>query len=227
MRITDVFDDLLMKILLFLPANEAVKCYTSIPAFVRNLGQAFSFWKFLAKREIELIHRNQYFESVCSRMGCITEKCGLVILRKFHMHKKCFRLGCMKLFSEAQNKETSCFYHTGKMNSATKLLSCCRGAGFDSIGCKQGCHDGKVFEAIVLREGRPRISCTSKKEYINSKEEVESTILRLPKIKLAAESTEVDQPPIRRRGSRDDLLPQITNILVKDETRLHDSLQQA
>lgn len=143
---TKLFDEIWRRIFNFLHPNEVVKSWISIPIIRQKTLQKEDLMA-VAKMEIESYGHD--FKAVCSRLGMLTEKDGLVIVNSFYKQRRCFRSGCMQLFSERYNFKDSCLYHSGKQG-AGKVMSCCRGHGFKSVPCKSGFHDGKVFDAIMI-----------------------------------------------------------------------------
>lgn len=62
-------------------------------------------------------------------------------IRQLCEYRKCSRSGCYKLYQEWSNNDQACSYHPGRAKSG-QVLSCCRGKGFDSPGCKLSSHSG-------------------------------------------------------------------------------------
>eukprot|EP00601_Ochromonadales_sp_CCMP2298_P032279 CAMPEP_0173325792 /NCGR_PEP_ID=MMETSP1144-20121109/715_1 /TAXON_ID=483371 /ORGANISM="non described non described, Strain CCMP2298" /LENGTH=177 /DNA_ID=CAMNT_0014270047 /DNA_START=58 /DNA_END=591 /DNA_ORIENTATION=- len=76
---------------------------------------------------------------------------GLELLQRLFGSKKCSRSGCYARFCEWDNHNALlCKYHPGKLRG-TGLLSCCRGKGFRSAGCKTSRHDGLFFSLVHMR----------------------------------------------------------------------------
>lgn len=73
--------------------------------------------------------------------------------------RKCSRSGCYRMFFEWQNNTEACTHHTGKLramngNKKQQYLSCCRGNGFDSPGCKTSYHNG-MFHMLTFSKRPP------------------------------------------------------------------------
>ena len=141
-----LFDEIWRKIFKFLCPKEMVRSYIAIPIIRQSTLHAADFLE-IAKQEIES-HGHDYKGSL-GRLGMLTENDGLMIMNFFYKQRKCFRSGCLQLFSERYNYKDSCAYHPGKCG-AGKILTCCRNNGFKSAPCKRGFHDGKVFDAIMF-----------------------------------------------------------------------------
>lgn len=119
----------------------------SIPHLVRSdLTNSSEFWKSMIRHFCET--RGKDFSEIIGRAD-MRER-GIYILRALYKTKRCSRSGCYKMYSEWGNDALQCMYHPGKLR-ANGYLSCCRGKGFTSAGCKAAFHDGSVFSLIHMR----------------------------------------------------------------------------
>lgn len=110
----------------------------------------YEFWHglvrtFCASRSVSL-------DQLTGRTILSADGGGVELVKSLFYTKKCSRSGCYQMFSEWLNHPTACRFHTGKMKP-TGLLSCCRGKGFRSPGCRQDYHDGLFFAVVHLRRG--------------------------------------------------------------------------
>ena len=119
----------------------------SSPHLMRSeLTKSNVFWKSLIRQFCQ-VHEMD-FNEVIGRADL--REIGIYILRSLHLAKRCSRSGCYQTYCEWGNGAMKCVYHPGKLR-ATGYLSCCRGKGFSSTGCKASFHDGSVFSLIHMR----------------------------------------------------------------------------
>jgi len=119
----------------------------STPYLMRSdLTKSNVFWKSMIRQFCE-VHELD-FNEVIDRADL--REIGIHILRPLHLAKRCSRSGCYQMYCEWENGAMQCVYHPGKLR-ATGYLSCCRGKGFSSTGCKAAYHDGSVFSLIHMR----------------------------------------------------------------------------
>lgn len=153
-----LFEDAAKGILTYLEPRECVRAWIAIPTIRCILCPTNDFWFEVALR-CQIVHNRAYshshdsdFQALLVRVGCATERSGLILLKLMHDFRKCFRSGCLRVFRECDNTRSSCRFHPGKRNPRTGRLSCCRAASFSEAGCASDFHCGRVFDAIKLGE---------------------------------------------------------------------------
>ena len=139
-------EDTLTTIIIFLGAKSSVIFWISLPCVNRLICKYHPIWMKLL--ESYIFSYDILLEDALYRVGHMKEQSGIVILQMLHNYKKCFRNGCLKVFKEIHNQNSSCKYHNGKKNLITKQLTCCRALSFDSEGCCTSFHCGRTFDAI-------------------------------------------------------------------------------
>jgi len=139
--------------------------FIEICGWFGSLSEAARFWEALAlsKQGIKaesgvwiLVVRNYYalrdpsptaLEDSILRAGIRRDEAhGLILLKQLSTFRKCSRSGCLLKYRETENSSSSCYYHPGKLRNG--LLSCCKAAGFRTLGCKKGYHDGELHSNV-------------------------------------------------------------------------------
>lgn len=124
--------------------KDIARVWLSCPKLFRNERlQSAQFWKYLISS-----FNSTHIPRILKDINNV--QCGLDILRFLFTEKVCSRSGCYRNFIEWENDSICCKYHSGKLNT-TGYLSCCRGKGFSSLGCKQGSHEGRTYSLIHSR----------------------------------------------------------------------------
>lgn len=164
------------------------KFWWSCPYLVRSdMTRSSTFWNSMIRNFCEI--RGIDFSELISRSDL--RESGIFVLRSLHCARRCSRSGCYKLYSEWENGALQCMYHPGKLK-ATGYLSCCRGKGFSSAGCKAAFHDGSVFSLIHMRRDAEKVSEHSiplQSELQNLHVNVEPASTTLPLLSLSAKSS--------------------------------------
>lgn len=140
-------DEFWFQIAVYLPSLKSFALFwSSIPYLHRStLTQDSDYWSTICEHFCST--RGKDYAKLWSRLTF--HQSGISIVRALYQPKRCNRSGCSKLFTEWDNGPTLCSFHPGKLRS-TGLLTCCRGKGFISVGCKVSLHDGTVHNMIHL-----------------------------------------------------------------------------
>ena len=118
----------------------------SVPELVRSEHTHNAvFWTSLLK--YLCLDRNRNYNEFSKRLGI--NDTGIFMVRQLFRQKLCSRSGCYCRYTEWCNAPTACSYHPGKLRP-NGLLSCCRGKGFRSAGCKTAFHDGVFFNLVHM-----------------------------------------------------------------------------
>jgi len=92
---------------------------------------------------------------------------GIKNIKRLFALRKCSRSGCYKKYREWDNQTMGlqCLYHPGKLRP-TGVVSCCRGKGFQSTGCKAARHDGLFYTMVHMRRAAQPPSNTKPAEAV-------------------------------------------------------------
>jgi hypothetical protein len=120
--------------------------WLSCPKLFRNEHiRTAAFWNMLLRYICRLQNRN--FELITASIGA--SHSGLETLRNLFCPRKCTRSGCYRSYTEWDNTTANCSYHPGKIR-AMGYLSCCRGKGFQSPGCRRERHSCGVLLLVHM-----------------------------------------------------------------------------
>lgn len=134
------------------PLNDFVRLYLSVPILYRNVDMSsVDFWICLVTH----VCSAQQCPQVLARLGLDLQAFsrGLDVMRALLRKRICVRSGCYQSYVEWLNNSSRCHYHTGKLRP-TGHLTCCRGKGFQSPGCKCGYHDSGVLQYVHMPRER-------------------------------------------------------------------------
>jgi hypothetical protein len=142
-------DDLFVELCTWLGSlSEAARLWESLCLLRQGIKADSNVWALVVRNYYSLRDPNPAaLENSLLRGGIRgNEAHGLMLLRQLSSFRKCSRSGCLLKYRETENSSSSCYYHPGKLRN--NLLSCCKSAGFRSLGCKKGYHDGELHANI-------------------------------------------------------------------------------
>jgi hypothetical protein len=126
--------------------EDFVRLWLNIPSLFRNKDiSGRDFWFSLVNIICDSRGTNPGF--VLDRIRQSTS--GVEIVRALLAPRQCTRSGCYQRYRELDNDPQCCYYHPGKLRP-TGFLSCCRGKGFRSTGCKQSYHECGVLLLVHM-----------------------------------------------------------------------------
>lgn len=147
-QISKVSDALWLEIVQYLDSLKNFVRFWIVSNLFKTIPKTHhTFW--VALVEAFLMSRRLTLEEIRGHLNR-EELVGFHLLEYLFSNRKCSRSGCYKIYFEWQNIGcTPCMFHPGKMKP-NGILSCCRGKGFKSPGCKAGNHNGFIFSMARL-----------------------------------------------------------------------------